>query len=198
MKWIGLTGGIASGKSRVANLLRDHGLQVIDADELARRAVQKGSPGLKAVVQLFGSDILNEDGELNREKLGRIVFSDVAKRTQLEKIVHPLIQELRASERRRLEQNENEVAFYDVPLLFEKKMESEFDSVILVYSRPEIQRQRLRERDGLSEGEIEQRISAQMPIDEKLKLANYVILNNSSMADLKANVESVLRELNLI
>jgi dephospho-CoA kinase len=195
MKWIGLTGGIASGKSTVAKILRDLGLPVVDADYLARLVTVPGSEGLLAVTKEFGSEILNEKGELDRSKLGQIVFSDEAKRLRLEKILHPLIQEQRAVERRALEKQGCELAFYDVPLLFEKNLESEFDATVLVYAPEELQRARLRERDNLSDTQIEGRLQAQLPIDAKLKRASYVIFNKQSISDLKLNVQTVLKEL---
>lgn len=195
MKWIGLTGGIATGKSSVAKILRDFGLPVVDADSLARVVTRPQSIGLNAVVNVFGSSILDASGELNRKKLGEIVFNSPEQRRKLEEILHPLIQNERAKERLALEQRGCEMAFYDVPLLFEKHLESEFDAVVLVYARPEEQRRRMKDRDHLSDIEIESRLSAQLPIDEKVKLADYIIFNNGGLTELKANVQAVLQEL---
>lgn len=195
MKWIGLTGGIATGKSTVARILRDLGLPVVDADALAREVVRAGSEGWNLVVQDFGRDILNSSGELDREKLGKIIFSDPSQRQKLENLIHPLIQKRRAEERRLLEQQGCEMAFYDVPLLFEKNLESEFDATVLVYSSPEEQRARLHERDQLSDEQIEMRLKSQLPIDDKLKRASYVIFNHGTLPELKVNVLTVLAEL---
>lgn len=198
MKWIGLTGGIATGKSSVAKIIRDLGLPVIDADSLAREVVLAGSPGLQAVVTAFGPEILRVDGSLDRSKLGRIIFSDPVQRDRLEKILHPLIQEKKNNERRRLENEGVELAFYDVPLLFEKKLQADFDKTVLVYcSRPE-QIERLVQRDQLSEVEAEQRLSSQLPIDAKLKLADYVISNREGMNELRDNTEAMVRELSAL
>jgi dephospho-CoA kinase len=120
MKWLGLTGGIASGKSTVAKILRELSVPVVDADELSRQAVRPGTAGLKKIKSQFGAIILNSDGTLNRGALGKIVFGSQEKLHLLEAILHPEIQELRAQERRRLEREGTLIAFYDVPLLFEK------------------------------------------------------------------------------
>jgi dephospho-CoA kinase len=195
MKWIGLTGGIGTGKSTVAKILRDMGLPVVDADQLARQSTAVGSPGLKRVAAEFGAGVLDSSGELDRSALGAIVFSDPKKREDLEGILHPIIQELRAKARRELEQAGCEMAFYDVPLLFEKNLEDEFDSTVLVYANPEEQVRRVVERDGLSLSDAEARLRAQLPIDEKVKRADFVIFNRGSLSDLKANVVAVVAEL---
>jgi dephospho-CoA kinase len=195
MKWIGLTGGIASGKSTVAKILRDMGIPVLDADHFSRVAVAKNSEGYKKVVQAFGPEILNDSGELHRENLAKKVFSDERLLRKLEGIVHPIVQKLKAEEKIRLEQEGHAIAFYDVPLLFEKNLQEDFDATLLVYCSPENQRIRMAERDHLSESEIEKRISNQMPIDEKVKLATYTILNENSPAELKSNVERVLADI---
>lgn len=195
MKWIGLTGGIATGKSAVAKVLREMGYPIVDADSLAREVVKPGSPGLAAVAQAFGREIVLPSGELNRSTLGQLIFADAKKRDQLEALLHPLIQELRAQRRLELERSEVELAFYDVPLLFEKSMQSEFDATVLVYANPKLQRARLAERNKLSESEVESRIQAQMAIDEKVKLANYVVFNETDLNELKANVSSVVSDL---
>jgi dephospho-CoA kinase len=195
MKWIGLTGGIATGKSTVSKILRDIGIAVIDADILAREVTKPGSKAIEEIKQAFGSEMVGADGNLDRSRLGRVVFKDQEKLKKLETILHPKIQELRSRERLKLEQAGHALAFYDVPLLFEKNMQSEFDAVLLVYAPPEDQRRRLQERDNLSDAEIELRMKAQIPIDEKVKMAQYVILNNGSVADLKLNVQSILKDL---
>ena len=195
MKWIGLTGGIATGKSTVAAILRDLGRPVVDADVLAREVVRLGSPGLSAIIKAFGQGVLTSTGELDRRKLGQIVFSDFDKRERLESILHPLIQAKRAEERRALERQGCELAFYDVPLLFEKNMEGEFDSTILVYSTRELQEKRLRENVKLSDGEIVRRLEAQLPIDQKLKRATHVIRNESSIAELRRQVKELVARL---
>jgi dephospho-CoA kinase len=195
MKWIGLTGGIATGKSTVAKMIRDLGLPVIDADSLAREVVLVGSPGLAAVVAAFGPGILKPDQSLDRSLLGQMIFKDAAKRERLEKILHPLIQEKKNKERRRLENEGAEIAFYDIPLLFEKNLAKDFDKTVLVYCSRDEQIQRLVERNQLSRGEAELRLQSQLPIDDKVKLADYVILNRQGLSELRANTAAVIKEL---
>lgn len=195
MKWIGLTGGIASGKSTVAKILRDLGLPVIDADSLARRVVMPGAKGLMAIAQTFGEDFILPNGSLDRSKLGQLIFSESSHRLKLEGLLHPLIQELKQAERLELENKGCEIAFYDIPLLFEKDLARDFDKTILVYCTPQEQLKRLVERDGLSEVEAHRRIAAQLPIDSKMKLADFVIFNNGGQAELKANTLAILKDL---
>ena len=195
MKWIGLTGGIATGKSTVAKIIRDLGRPVIDADSLARDVVRPQTPGWQAVVQAFGRDILSPDQSLNRQLLGQIIFKDPIQREKLESILHPLIQELKNKERLRLENDGCDLAFYDVPLLFEKNLQKDFDKIVLVYCSREEQIQRLIERNHLSQSEAEERLKSQLPIDEKIKKSDFVIMNRGSIGELRANTISVLNEL---
>ncbi len=195
MKWIGLTGGIATGKSTVSAILRDFGRPVVDADVLAREVVRPGSRGLTEVARTFGEGVLTEAGELDRRALGRIIFSDSKKRAELESILHPLIQSRRADERRALERQGCELAFYDVPLLFEKNMQSEFDATVLVYAPRELQMARLREHTELLDTEIARRLDSQMPIDEKRELATYVLRNDGSVAELRRQVKELLAKI---
>ena len=195
LKWIGLTGGIATGKSTFSKILRDLGWPVVDADTLARKVVAKGSPGLKSIVAKFGEDVLNTQGELDRKSVGKLIFEDQEKRLLLESILHPLIQVERNKEKRKLEETQVEIAFYDVPLLFEKEMKDEFDATVLVYAKPEKQKERLRLRDNLSDVDIDRRLNSQMPIDKKMKLADYVVFNEGSEFDLKSNALTVVSQL---
>lgn len=195
MKWIGLTGGIATGKSTVSKILRDLGLPVIDADFLAREVIEVGSIGFGRVVKEFGSEVLNDKGEIDRVKLGEIVFNNSKKREALENIIHPLIHEMRSSERLKLEQQNFDLAFYDVPLLFEKKLEGEFDAIVLVYCSEKLQRSRMQDRNNLNEEQISSRLKSQLSIDDKLKKSQFVIINQGSLSDLKLNVLSIVDEL---
>ncbi len=195
MKWIGLTGGIASGKSTVAKILRDLGLPVIDADSLARLVVAPGANGLLAIARTFGPEFIRPDGSLDRAKMGALIFSEVPRRLELEGLLHPLIQELKNAERLRLENTGCELAFYDIPLLFEKGLSEDFDKTILVYCTEAEQLHRLVERDGLGEAEARRRIASQLPIDSKVKMADFVIFNNGGQSELKANTMSVLKDL---
>jgi dephospho-CoA kinase len=195
MKWIGLTGGIASGKSTVSKLLKAFGHPVVDADEIAKTMVQPGSAGLKAVASHFGAQVLETDGSLNRKKLGALVFANTVKLAELESILHPLIKAEAARQRGLLAAKNNPFAFYDVPLLFEKKMEAQFDLILLVSCQERLQRERMKARDGLTDSEISNRLSAQIPMSSKESKANYVIRNDSSLADLEIQVREFLREL---
>lgn len=195
MLWIGLTGGIATGKSTVSRLLRERGFVVVDADILSREAIEKGSQGFSQVVRKFGAELLTPEGDIDRKKLGTVVFADRAKLAALEDIVHPRVRALAAEKRAALEAQGNFAAFYDVPLLFEKKMEAFFDRVVVVACRPEIQRQRLVSRDGFTPEEADRRLSAQIPIDEKVKLAPFVIRNDADLGALEANVDTFLKNL---
>lgn len=195
MKWIGLTGGIATGKSTVASLLRSMNYPVVDADELARQVVIPGSSGLKSVVDQFGAEVLQPDGTLDRKKLGDKVFGNKNLILKLEGILHPLIRDLAAKRKNELETGGHHLAFYDVPLLFEKKMQSLFDKTVVVACSPEIQESRLRARNNLSDKEINARLSSQLSIDEKVKGADFVIWNNGSVADLELEVDRVLKQL---
>ncbi len=193
MKWIGLTGGIGTGKSTVAKVLRDLGVPVIDADVLAREAVAPGSEGLKFVVQAFGESVLNPDGSLNRQKLAEMVFGNVANRELLESGLHPIIQMLRTREKLAAEGSGAEVAVYDVPLLFEKDMDREFDETWVVYCDPDKQIERLQTRTHWPIDEIRKRISAQIPMPEKLARANFKINNNGTELETKQQVIELLR-----
>lgn len=195
MKWIGLTGGIASGKSSVASRLKARGYAVVDADELARRAVAAGTPGLQKITRVFGPDVIGKDGELDRVAVGRLIFANPDLRRALEEIIHPEVRRLSLEEKNKIAAKGALIAFYDVPLLFEKKMEKSFDSIVVVASSEELQRTRLGLRNKLSKEEIENRLVAQLPIAQKIPLAEFVIRNDGSLEDLDHNVENFLIQL---
>ena len=194
MKWVGLTGGIASGKSTVAEILRNLGYVVIDADIQSRLASQPGTPGFKEIVQTFGEEILSSGGEIDRRKLGMIVFSDKKKRDQLESILHPRIQDSVRKEKARLSKEGIHLAFYDIPLLFEKNLEKQFDLTVLVLATPGKQVERMRTRNSLTEDEIRLRLNSQLPMFEKEKRADVIISNNGSLEELRIGVEAFLEE----
>lgn len=195
MLWIGLTGGIATGKSTVSNYIEELGWPVVDADLVAREVVQKGSEGLGEVVKAFGPEILTPDGTLDRAQMRKLVFKDRQKRQLLEGLLHPRIQRRTAQKRDELEASGYKVAVYDVPLLFEKNLQGQFDQTVLVYVAPELQRQRLMARDGISQDDADRLISSQMPIDQKRPLATRVIENSGTKKDLQAQVQELVQEI---
>jgi dephospho-CoA kinase len=192
---VGLTGNIASGKSTVAGVWRRLGARVIDADELARRAVEPGTPGLERVVREFGPGVLDERGRLDRAALRRIVFRDPEARRRLEAIVHPEVRRLRAEEEARARVDGERILVHDIPLLFEVGMEKEFDVVVLVEARPELRLERLVRERGLSEEEARRMIEAQMPSEAKRAKADLVIENDGTREELEAKAKEAWREL---
>ena len=194
MLWIGLTGGIATGKSTVARLLRERGYPVVDADLLAREVVQIGTPGHADVLKHFGPAAVTDTGELNRAKIAELVFTDSKKREQLETLLHPRIRALADERRAELAKAGHKVAFYDVPLLFEKDMKSLFDKVICVYCPPDLQMARLITRNDFDMETAQERVDAQMPIDTKAKLADIVLKNETDVWDLGRALDQVLAQ----
>ena len=184
---VGLTGGIGAGKSTVANMFAQLGALTIDADQLARQAIEKGSPGFSEVVSAFGQEILN-DGEIDRQRLGTIVFKDAAKRKQLEAIVHPRVQEALANKIKSL--SPGDILIYEIPLLVETGAAKKFDYVITVESDIENRLDRLFER-GLEEDEAQRRIDAQASQSEREAVADFVIVNDGERADLFGEVAKV-------
>jgi len=182
MKIIGLTGGIASGKSLVADMLASWGAVVVDADKLAREAVEPGEPAYRAIVKRFGAGVLQEDGALDRKALGCIVFADAGARRDLEKIVHPAIAELAARRFERERQRGTPLLFYVVPLLFETGMAARFEEVWLVFVDADTQIDRLMKRDGIDRAEALRKIGAQLPLAEKIAGSHVVIDNGRDPA----------------
>jgi len=201
MKWIGITGGIATGKSTVTQRLRTLGYDVLDADEVSHLVTSLDADparnALPAIFQTFGESVKNPDGSLNRKALGALVFGHDKERKKLEAIIHPLVRAQVAAEKTRLEKMNKAVAFYDVPLLFEKQMENDFDAVILVSTTPQQQLERLKKRNRLTETEALVRVHSQMALSEKEKKTKYVIRNTQDVAFLHKEVDRVLRELGL-
>ncbi len=195
MKWIGLTGGIATGKSTVAKILDQSGFKVVDADVVARQVVQPGTDCFKRIVKTFGRTLVQSDGQLDRKALGALVFSDPKRRLELENISHPYIQAHVLKLRKQFEQDGVEIAFYDVPLLFEKKLEKDFDAVVLVASSIQNQLNRLMRRNSLSEDQAKERMSAQIPISEKISKADYIIWNDGSEKHLEIEVLNFLEKM---
>jgi dephospho-CoA kinase len=191
---IALTGGIGTGKSYVANRLAEAGVPVVDADQLAHEAVAPGSPALAAIAERFGPHLLTEDGALRRTDLAAVVFADVQARRSLEAIVHPAV-------RRGIDAffaglpPSTGFAVADIPLLYETRRQGDFDAVVVAACSPELQVTRVMARDGLTEAAVRQRIAAQMPIEEKVKRADYVIDTSGSFAETDAAVIRVLEAL---
>jgi len=187
----GLTGGVASGKSAVASRLRAHGVPVIDADEVARAVVQPGTPGLAEVIAAFG-DVLSADGSLDRKRLGALVFADDAARKRLEGLLHPRIAAETARRLRELEGEGVDLACYDAALLVERGLQEGFRPLVVVALPRERQRDRLMARDGLDAAEADRRIDAQLPLEEKLAVADYVIDNRGTLEELEREVARVV------
>jgi dephospho-CoA kinase len=192
---IGLTGGIATGKSTFAAALRALGAPVIDADQLARAAVARGTPGLAAVVAEFGAEVLTPDDELDRKRVAEIVFADPVARARLEAAVHPAVRALFRGQVARLAADGYDLAFYDVPLLYEAKVEGEVDLAVVVWTPREAQIARLAARDGLGRAEAEARLAAQLPIDEKAARADVVVVNDADAAALVAKARRLLEDI---
>lgn len=184
---IGLTGGIASGKTTVSNILKELGAVIIDADEIAHRVLRKEEPGWEEVVNHFGRGVLTGEGEIDRSQLARIVFNNPAERKKLEEITHPwIIAEIREKIERLKEREE--IIVLDAPLLFETGLDRLVDQVWVVYTDRAIQLKRLQERDRLTEEEAISRIESQMPLEKKRDLANVVIDNTGNRKKLKETI----------
>ncbi len=189
---IGLTGGIATGKSTVTEMLREFGAFVIDADEWARTVVQPGSEGLAAIVLAFGACILEPDGSLSRTQLGQRIFHDITARQRLNEIVHPLVRAgMRLQTEQFLRSHPESPVVWDVPLLFEGDTHMLVDKTILVYVDEVLQCQRLMARSGYTETEAKVRIAAQMPIEQKRQLADFLIDNRGTLAETREQVRRV-------
>ncbi len=195
MKWIGLTGGIASGKSSVAAILRQHGFQVVDADRLAHDVIRAGQPAYSEILSRFGAQAVGPDGEIDRVALGKIVFNDAAARGDLERIIHPRVRELTQSLRGQWQQRGERVAFYEVPLLFEKNMDADFDAIWVV-DLPEIdQITRLRARTGMNAEDAKKRMVAQVSRAERVRRATVLIDNSGTLEQLKERVAGLVASL---
>jgi dephospho-CoA kinase len=192
MRLFGLTGGIGSGKSTVARRFRERGLPVIDADELSRAAVARGTDGLRRVVDRFGSAVLAPDGELDRKRLAAVVFEDDASRRDLNAIVHPVVAALGAEKMRELEARGEPLACYEVPLLYENRLEVAFSPVVVVSASPDQQVARTVARDNGTEDDARARIRAQMPLSAKADRADYVIDNSGALETTLARADEVL------
>lgn len=188
MKFFGLTGGAGMGKSTVADLLRDRGWRVVDTDQLARQAVASGQPGLREITAEFGAAMLNARGELRREALARLVFSDPVARRRLEALLHPRIRELWQAEAKLWQADGANQGVVVIPLLFETGAETELDATVCVACSAATQQTRLRER-GWSDEEIAARNRAQWPVEKKMARATFVFWNEAGLDVLRAQLD---------
>lgn len=186
---VGLTGGIASGKSSVSAILAELGAVVIDADLIAREVVARGTPGLDAVVAEFGPELLTSDGDLDRPAMGALVFGDAAARKRLEAIIHPLVH-ARSAELE-AEAGDHAVVVHDIPLLAEVGRAGSFDEVVVVDAPADVQVSRMVEDRGWTREDAESRIAAQATREDRLAIATHVIDNTGTLADLRARVEEI-------
>jgi len=193
---VGLTGGIGSGKSSIAKMFKDEGAYVIDFDYLARVVVEPDKPAWKDIIDYFGPEILSPDKTLNRSKLAEIVFSDEKSRKALEGFTHPRIFKERDTLIKAIKKKDpNAVVIIDVPLLFELSLSGKFDKVILVYVSRDVQIKRVIKRGVLTKEKVERRLKAQIPIEEKKLLSDYIINNEGSLKDTRDQVRKVVHEL---
>ena len=189
MRTVGLTGGIGSGKSAVSALLASYGAVVLDADAMAREVVAAGTPGLAAVVEVFGPEVLRPDGTLDRERLGRTVFGDPEQLARLNAVVHPLVGERYAALQAQAESAGAEVVVHDVPLLVENGLADRYDEVVVVAASPETQLDRLVRLRGMDPDDARARIAAQAPLAAKLAVATHVVANDGPLDELAPQVE---------
>ncbi|KQU60853.1 dephospho-CoA kinase [Rossellomorea marisflavi] len=189
---IGLTGGIASGKSTVSALLQEKGYTIIDADLAARMVVEVGQPAYLAIVEAFGKGILQENGQIDRAGLGAIIFNDQTKRNLLNGIVHPAVRSMMLSHKDEAVENGKQTIIMDIPLLFESDLTWMVDRTIVVTVEKDVQLSRLMKRNKMTEEEAASRISSQLPLREKVEKADAVIDNNGSVEDTLKQVEELL------
>ena len=192
---LGLTGGIATGKSTAAAVFSRHQIPMIDGDIIAREVVQPQTPGLAAIVQEFGEEILQEDGSLDRVALAKIIFDSTEQRQKLDRLLDPFIRQA-ITEQIKQQKANYPLVVVDIPLLFEGHYEQEMDAVAVVYLPEEIQLQRLMKRNQLTLDEAKKRIQSQMPIEEKKKLADIVFDNSGSKDELTCKIERWLSDFN--
>ncbi|MGO0059740.1 dephospho-CoA kinase [Brevibacillus fluminis] len=192
---VGLTGGIATGKSTVTAMLRQRGYTVVDADQIAREVVEPGMPAYQAIAAHFGCKVLKPDGQLDRKKLAEIIFANQAERQVLNGIIHPEIRREMREQAESAESSGKAIVFMDIPLLYESKLTHMVDKVMVVYVDQAVQRSRLMERDELDEVQANRRLEAQMPIDEKKAKADYIIDNHGTREETERQVDALLAKL---
>jgi dephospho-CoA kinase len=190
MKLLGITGGVGMGKSTSARLLHERGVPVVDTDQLARELVEKGQPALAQIRARFGPQVIGADGRLRRGELARIVFADDTSRRELEGILHPPIRERWMAQAEQWREEGKSLAAVVIPLLYETAAERQFDAVACVACSAASQRERLRAR-GWDDEQIRERIAAQMPVERKLALADFVVWTEGEVASHAAQLECV-------
>jgi len=195
---IGLTGGIASGKSTVSSILTGKGMTVVDADVEARLAVEKGEEAFDEIIAYFGTSILQDDGTIDRAKLGSIIFHDEANRLKLNSIVHPAVRKRMNKKKDEAIKSGEKIVVLDIPLLFESKLTYMVDKTLLVYVDEETQLQRLMKRNQLSEEDAIARIKSQMPLNDKKELADAIINNNGTIEETKVQLDEILHKWNVM
>ncbi|MPZ74311.1 MAG: dephospho-CoA kinase [Nitriliruptorales bacterium] len=194
MYLVGLTGGIGSGKSTVASRFVQHGVELVDADEIARVVVEPGKPAYRKIVEHFGTEVLDEEGFIDRPRLGAVVFADESKRALLNELTHPRVAEQIAG-RLELLQAFDGVVILDVPLLVEAREARSYEAIVVVASKPDTQLRRLVELRGMPAAQAQARIDAQAPLEEKLAVATHVIWNEGSLDELYSAVDGVAEDL---
>ncbi|KAA8440406.1 dephospho-CoA kinase [Weissella paramesenteroides] len=192
---LGLTGGIATGKTTISNYLKTKGIPVLDADEYARKVVEPGTPGLTDIVNTFGKQVLQSDGSLNRKLLGQIIFNDMTARQTLNDITHPRIQQMMTDELQKLAKDKTPLVILDIPLLLENHNIAGADAIMVVTVPESIQLNRLMQRNNLTKEDAQGRIDAQMPLSEKEKLADFIVDNSGTIANTLTQVDKVIQKI---
>jgi len=192
---LGLTGSIASGKSTVSKMISEIGIPIVDADVIAKQVVEVGQVAYQKIIDTFGTEILLENGEINRPALGAIIFHDPGRREELNKIVHPEVRKVMLQQSKVLLDEGHRIVILDIPLLFESKLTSLVEKTIVVYVDEENQIKRLMERNKLSEEDAMARITSQIPVSEKVKLADYVIDNNGTIEHTNKQVITLMAKI---
>ena len=195
MMKLGLTGGIATGKSTVSKMFKEAGIPVIDTDKIARDVIQKGTEAYREICDYFTDDILLTNGEISRKKLGQIIFANTKKRNKLNSIVHPKVEEIVESELEKFHALDVKVIVIDVPLLFETNFEDLVDKTVVVYTSQKEQVKRLMERDHIDKEYALMKIKAQMPLSDKVDMADYVINNSYSILQTKKDFNKMMSDL---
>lgn len=195
---IGLTGSIASGKSTVSNMLKALGYPIIDADIVARVVVEQGTKTLKMITEVFGQEVIAEDGSLNRGKLGEIIFSSPSKRKQLNDIIHPAIRAEMLRQKEQLLKDGHPTIIMDIPLLFESKLQSYVEKILVVTVTEEMQLERLMARNNFTLEEAKARIQSQLPLSIKEKEADAVIYNNGTLESTEQQLRKILSDWNVL